>query len=565
MKRPNFKVGDKVFAKVKGYPPWPAHIVAENGKKFNVEFYGTGETGSIKSEDLFYYLKNKEKFQKPLKRKDYIDAFEQIEEAVKEDGGDGDESPNSNDSISNESLNSSSANNSIAEKTEKKTGIKRKRSLPQEPPAETSTPKKKSARLSKVSEDVQKSEISETTDEPEKVHKSVSPKKSPKITKSPKVDIEKEKVAEVKEETKPEENDENKPKDDKIAEKESVKDETTEIEVTSEVMEKEEVEETPVEKQYKIDLVTEKSLKNNIIYAEHVKKSEKLFKDRKPDPREDDANQVLPVKLSSGKMGGIKLHLTWPLKFDNEYDRAIYDETVSKRVLDAKQKIEEGTVSLEDMENIIPDIELSAEGVDQMVALKQLEDKKVRVARLKLEAELLRLDVKIKNCLGLDKADPKEALGYLEEMCNLEFDDVVLKKHLHIVEMVRRLRKYVGNTREWKMNDESLNEFTKQAEKVREMAEKVYGKFKQAVKLPENCSSFFEGFTDLVNQFRADCKELELTESDIFVLSSEPRSRQAFLNRLDEKETEKNTNDATNPVQEKLIVNGTAEVSEEAS
>lgn len=56
--------------------------------------------------------------------------------------------------------------------------------------------------------DVQKSEISETIDEPEKVHKSVSPKKSPKITKSPKVDIEKEKVAEVKEETKPEENDE---------------------------------------------------------------------------------------------------------------------------------------------------------------------------------------------------------------------------------------------------------------------------------------------------------------------------------------------------------------------
>lgn len=56
--------------------------------------------------------------------------------------------------------------------------------------------------------DVQTSEISETTDEPEKVHKSVSPKKSPKITKSPKVDIEKEKVAEVKEETKPEENDE---------------------------------------------------------------------------------------------------------------------------------------------------------------------------------------------------------------------------------------------------------------------------------------------------------------------------------------------------------------------
>ncbi|KAJ8981811.1 hypothetical protein NQ317_007397 [Molorchus minor] len=41
----SFKVGDKVFAKVKGYPPWPAQIIGENGKKYNVEFYGTGETG----------------------------------------------------------------------------------------------------------------------------------------------------------------------------------------------------------------------------------------------------------------------------------------------------------------------------------------------------------------------------------------------------------------------------------------------------------------------------------------------------------------------------------------
>lgn len=63
----NFQPGDKVFAKVKGYPAWPAkvmhfllcfffsfgytcfvfqflQIIGENGKKYNVRFYGTGET-----------------------------------------------------------------------------------------------------------------------------------------------------------------------------------------------------------------------------------------------------------------------------------------------------------------------------------------------------------------------------------------------------------------------------------------------------------------------------------------------------------------------------------------
>lgn len=37
-----------------------------------------------------------------MKRKDYVDAFEQIEEAIKEDGGDGDTSMDSEDSPNNE-------------------------------------------------------------------------------------------------------------------------------------------------------------------------------------------------------------------------------------------------------------------------------------------------------------------------------------------------------------------------------------------------------------------------------------------------------------------------------
>ncbi len=46
-----FADGDLVFAKVRGYPAWPARITSSadtKGSKFNVFFYGTHETGVCK-------------------------------------------------------------------------------------------------------------------------------------------------------------------------------------------------------------------------------------------------------------------------------------------------------------------------------------------------------------------------------------------------------------------------------------------------------------------------------------------------------------------------------------
>lgn len=178
-------------------------------------------------------------------------------------------------------------------------------------------------------------------------------------------------------------------------------------------------------------------------------------------------------------MSGLKLHLKWPLKFDNEYERALYDESVARRVLDAKLKVTSGDQTIiNDNSAFINDIDMDADAVKKVIYLRDFEQKKARIARLKTEAEFTALDGKIKNCLGLDKADPKEALTHLEAMCDIDFDDIMLKKHTHVVEMVRRLRKYVGNTKEWNMSKESLSEFSSWAEKVRTKAEVVYNKFK---------------------------------------------------------------------------------------
>lgn len=62
-----FSVGDKIFAKVKGYPYWPAIITGiENDlkkmPKYNIKFYGTHETSLVSQDNICYYQENKNKY-----------------------------------------------------------------------------------------------------------------------------------------------------------------------------------------------------------------------------------------------------------------------------------------------------------------------------------------------------------------------------------------------------------------------------------------------------------------------------------------------------------------------
>ena len=82
MRKKVFDMGNLVFAKVRGYPAWPARVTAVlSSGKYSVFFYGTYEVGNIKPEQMWPYNKaNLDKFGPPNKHKKwYSEGLYQIE------------------------------------------------------------------------------------------------------------------------------------------------------------------------------------------------------------------------------------------------------------------------------------------------------------------------------------------------------------------------------------------------------------------------------------------------------------------------------------------------------
>ncbi|KAK9878939.1 hypothetical protein WA026_003760 [Henosepilachna vigintioctopunctata] len=510
-----FNIGDKVFAKVKGYPFWPAIVLENNGKKYKVKFYGTGEIGQIKLEDMSYYSKNKHKFLKASKRKDFRDSIQEIEEAIKAAGTDGSpdyESDQMGDSISNDSIStnknrgfpkkrkrstslSKSKDNSPAIKSKKvkmNTSINIARNL--SPTSSLQNDEKNGSQV-----DLKKNEHDENSISESKIELNSSKKYHTEVE----YDLDKVK-------------------------KNTTHDKTLETERIS--TNKDLSDATNVQSITKVsseDYTIKKELEAFIAFGEHVERQREIYSTLPVEERYDSELQNFPFFIQ-GKCIGIKLHSKWPLKsFSSEYERAIYDKNMSQCALETRKSFELDhlqTLSSKFIENL----EINEDDVNTIFNEKLIAMKEKILEKLKIEGTMLQIDSKIKNCLSLHSADPEKAIALLEEMLTLNLNATMLKKHANVVDMVRRLRKYVGNLESWTMNDEEKNIFRKHAEVVKKTALKVYVKFMHIVGKPPGVDTFWDAFKTIATKFREETKDL--SEGEFYVLTCEPHSRENFLN-----------------------------------
>lgn len=149
-----------------------------------------------------------------------------------------------------------------------------------------------------------------------------------------------------------------------------------------------------------------------------------------------------------------------------------------RNILKFKSQIEHGEISPNQSTDIVTNPQLTIE--ERILAIEKcvVRRKQERLHWLQLESKLVEYDSEIKSYLGLERADTEKALHCLEEILALPIEQLMLTKHPHVVDMVRRLRRYIGNIKAWDLSDEQAIEFSRGAEQIRQKADEVYQKFK---------------------------------------------------------------------------------------
>ncbi|CAK9799636.1 Hepatoma-derived growth factor [Anthophora plagiata] len=505
-----FFAGDKVFAKVRGYPPWPAKVekvIDPNSKnsKYSVYFYGTGETAVCKVEELYTYIENKAKFGKPIRRKFFHEGLVQLEQELKNDrskgtnlanlkeAGIGDEASTEGDT----NLPTASAADSdmepgslVVDEEEKKKSMKRRTLSANNP----DTPEIKKRRGKGKS-------LSAST--------SISIKQEPGLD-SQGEESPKEVVSRSGRKIKPK----------RFADFSSSEETDNTMDKTEHARGRSKVKvEDPSEQQATPGAIHKKrgalEKKNNLgetpILEGTVVSST---------TSSDTPGRVLLALTFAGEYVGIKLDMDKPKSFESERARAQWEWSTARNAMKLKAQLESGEILPEQVKDCL-DLNVHVPDEEKRLLAKDgaVHRKTNKLRWLRIEAQLLQLDAQIKSNLGLDRANPDKCLQAMDDMLSLPIDPLMLKKHPHIVETVKRLRRYIGNLADWKLNEEDEAVFKQKAEQIRQKAEHIYNKFKAMFTIPEG-QSFWQSFSDQVVHFKELTKDM--SEEKVFSLMSDP-------------------------------------------
>lgn len=501
-----FFTGDKVFAKVRGYPPWPARVervIDPNSKnsKYSVYFYGTGETAVCKVDELYTYLEHKAKYGKPSRRKFFHEGLVQLEQELKNDrnkasnladlkeagivegGGKESETNVSTVSATDSDLESGSL---VIDEEEKKKSLKRRTIAgihPDTPEVKKKRGKAKSLSASTSDPVKDGSMDSQGEESPKEVVSRSGRKIKPK------------RFADFSSSEETESTDKNEHGRGRL----KTKAEDPCDQATPGAMHKKRA---AIEKKNNVD---EGPMLEGTVVSSNTS---------------DSPGRSLLALTFAGEYVGIKLDQDKPKSFESEKARNQWEWTTARNAMKLKAQLESGEILPEQVKDSL-DFNVNVPDEEKRLLTKDgaVHRKTNKLRWLRIEAQLLHLDAQIKSNLGLDRANPDKCLQAMDDMLSLPIDPLMLKKHPRIVETVKRLRRYIGNLADWKLDEEEETIFKQKAELIRQKAEHIYNKFKAMFTIPEG-QSFWQSFSDQVVHFKELTKDMP--EEKVFSLISDP-------------------------------------------
>ncbi|EDV93203.1 PC4 and SFRS1-interacting protein [Drosophila grimshawi] len=427
-----FNIGDLVFAKVKGYPAWPAKITKYNSKKYNVYFYGTGETANIKLEDLFTYADNKEKFAHPknMKRAKFSEAIDQIESALRgEDSApidmptadegnistmaDGGEVPTSDAGAAAEAERAAEAGFAPDAVLEGAAASREAEAEAAAAAAASIDEKKRGARKTRapprhVDGDTEGTSTDAMDDIPPPQKRRVPPEGIATTT----------------------------------ATTSNTKKAVKKSKPTAAV--------TPMQKR-------SRQANANKIHKIH--------------------NDLLMVYMPTAKCLGINLNYNKPASFESPVAEQNWHEKSRKEALELKMKLESAQIDPESLpERIV--IEPVRSEIPKQEAARFIEELIDQEDALFMERDFIQLSQQLRECLGLRRANVGRCLEILQQLKDVELNKLMLLRNPECVDIMRRLRRYVGNLDLWKMDKNDEEEFKERATIIREVSTGIYDTFK---------------------------------------------------------------------------------------
>ncbi|XP_032525231.2 myb-like protein X [Danaus plexippus] len=491
-----YKSGDFIFAKVKGYPAWPARVQRLNGKKYFVYFYGTGETANLPPNMIFDYAENKDKFlTKTVKRRDFNDGVKQIEYdfannvPLEQVIGLVSETPDNVNNTINDTLNET-ADETMADTTA------------DESIAEENT--------------TQNDTAIEDSDETGGliIDEGGKPKPAKRGAKTPAKETPKPKEVKTPRRGKKEETEiKDEKRDEEIVSRSGRKirpkryiDEHTEENSTLPSPAPKKRRASPIENEKENTQEKDSVKQFNVVTQNELEDLKEPFA-----PEDPEKDTIIITYLPSGQYVGIKLFQSRP-SFKNEASRLQWDKQAASNALTLKMQLEKGQITAQSViAQLVMDLNLSDQEKAMFDKERETEEKKSRVQFLKTEMKLIELDAKIKTCLCLEKADTELCLKLLDELMELELKPLMLLKHPSCLETIKRMRAYVGNTPSWELSEEAVLQFSQHAGKIRRQADVLYNNMKELFPTLEGLS-FWEFFTERVSQFKKATSKLSSDE-----------------------------------------------------